>query len=323
LTSRDAISPPVSDSATARVSERAASRSATATSMFSSSTPKTMSPMPWAMAKRTSASSWSSRAPTSGRVRARAVMRTLMPSMPEAKKAKVTSPEPSSAATRSASASARPDSLAPQVRSTRLAMTPSSPASAMRARRSGRMPRSNMSIISQGTPGTAYTTLLPTGQTRPGAVPAWRMSVAPRGTSAWRSLFAVMGRPRSSKNAAMSASTDASRSRGTPITSAIASRVMSSCVGPSPPQVITPSLRANAVRSASTMRSWLSPTAWWKCDATPLAARCSPNQAELVSAICPSSSSVPTATISILTGSDLTAPPPRGARGDHAAPPPR
>ena len=55
------------------------------------------------------------------------------------------------------------------------------------------------------------------------------------------------------------------------------------------------------------MRSWLSPTAWWKCDATPLAARCSPSHAELVSAIWPSSNSVPTATISILTGVTLGA----------------
>ena len=49
------------------------------------------------------------------------------------------------------------------------------------------------------------------------------------------------------------------------------------------------------------MRAWLSPTAWWKCESTPAAARCSPSQAELVSAIWPSRSSVPTATISTLT----------------------
>ena len=49
------------------------------------------------------------------------------------------------------------------------------------------------------------------------------------------------------------------------------------------------------------MRSWLSPTAWWKCEVTPAEASWSPNQAELVSAIWPSRSSVPTATISTLT----------------------
>ncbi len=60
-----------------------------------------------------------------------------------------------------------------------------------------------------------------------------------------------------------------SRWRETFITSAMASRVMSSWVGPSPPQTMTPSLRARAVRKASTIRSWLSPTAWWKWEATP------------------------------------------------------
>ena len=85
------------------------------------------------------------------------------------------------------------------------------------------------------------------------------------------------------------------------MTSAMASRVMSSWVGPRPPQTMTPSLRARAVRRARTMRAWLSPTAWWKWESTPAAASCSPSQAELVSAIWPSSSSVPTATISILT----------------------
>ncbi len=64
---------------------------------------------------------------------------------------------------------------------------------------------------------------------------------------------------------------------------------------------MTPSLRASAVRKASTIRSWLSPTAWWKWEPTPMAASCSPSHCELVSAICPSSSSVPTATISMRT----------------------
>src|SRR5580693_9753090 len=131
------------------------------------------------------------------------------------------------------------------------------------------------------------------------------MMVAPRGTSAWRALLSDMVRPRAAKKPAMTSTMAWSRTSGTPMTSAMASRVMSSCVGPSPPHMMTPSLRASAVRSASTMRSWLSPTAWWKWEATPFAARCSPSQAEFVSAICPSKSSVPTATISILTGVTL------------------
>jgi hypothetical protein len=49
----------------------------------------------------------------------------------------------------SARVSASPDSLMPQVRMTRLAMTPVvSPRSAMRRMRSGAMARSNMSDIS-------------------------------------------------------------------------------------------------------------------------------------------------------------------------------
>ena len=66
--------------------------------------------------------------------------------------------------------------------------------------------------------------------------------------------------------------------------------------------MMTPSLRASAVRNARVMRPWLSPTAWWNWEATPLAAIRSPSHAEFVSAIWPSNRSVPTATISILTG---------------------
>src|SRR5664280_981371 len=128
------------------------------------------------------------------------------------------------------------------------------------------------------------------------------MTTAPTGTSACRRFESGISRPREENRARIFSTTPSSRSNGTFITSAMASRVMSSWVGPSPPHTITPSLRANAVRRASTMRSWLSPTAWWKCEATPMAARCSPIHLELVSAICPRSSSVPTATISMRTG---------------------
>ena len=87
------------------------------------------------------------------------------------------------------------------------------------------------------------------------------MMVAPTGTSAWRTLLADMVRPRDSKNPAMRSTISWSRTSSTPMTSAMASRVMSSWVGPSPPQTMIPSLRASAVRKASMIRSWLSPTA--------------------------------------------------------------
>ena len=49
------------------------------------------------------------------------------------------------------------------------------------------------------------------------------------------------------------------RTSGTPISSAMASRVRSSWVGPSPPHTNTESLRSRRSRSASTIRVWLSP----------------------------------------------------------------
>ena len=49
---------------------------------------------------------------------------------------------------------------------------------------------------------------------------------------------------------------------------------------------------------ASTMRPRLSPTFVWRRCSTPMMASCSPIHDEFVSTICPSSSSVPTATIS-------------------------
>src|SRR3954464_33048 len=89
------------------------------------------------------------------------------------------------------------------------------------------------------------------------------------------------------------------------MTAAIASRVMSSWVGPSPPQTITASARSSAWRNAPTTRSWLSPTLTWKLQSMPASASCSPIQEELVSTIWPSSSSVPTATTSHRTAAPV------------------
>ena len=62
----------------------------------------------------------------------------------------------------------------------------------------------------------------------------WGMIVAPRGTSAWRALLSAMLRPREPKMAAIVSTMASSRSSGTFITAAMASRVMSSWVGPEP-----------------------------------------------------------------------------------------
>ena len=80
--------------------------------------------------------------------------------------------------------------------------------------------------------------------------------------------------------------------------SAMTSRVMSSCVGPSPPQTMTASLRSSACVMTDLMRSQLSPTFVWKWESMPTSASCSPIHDELVSTIWPSSNSVPTATTS-------------------------
>src|SRR3954468_18750737 len=96
----------------------------------------------------------------------------------------------------------------------------------------------------------------------------------------------------------MTPATASSVTSCTPITSAIASLVKSSCVGPRPPQTITASAAVNVLRRTATTRPRLSPTLTCSSESIPLAARCSPIHALLVSTICPSSSSVPTATTS-------------------------
>ncbi len=75
-----------------------------------------------------------------------------MPSMPLARKATVTVPPSSNASSRGASRSASVDSLMPQVRRVRLAITVRRP---WRASRSGITARCTISRISWGTPGTA------------------------------------------------------------------------------------------------------------------------------------------------------------------------
>jgi hypothetical protein len=141
--------------------------------------------------------------------------------------------------------------------------------------------------------------LAPTGQISPGAVPGISgIAEAPSGTSAWRRLFAAISRRRDANSAVIRSTSSALRTSGTPMTSAIASRVMSSWVGPKPPHRMTASLRSSAWRMQPTMRPRLSPTLVWKYESMPASASRAPIQAELVSTIWPSSSSVPMATTS-------------------------
>ena len=69
----------------------------------------------------------------------------------------------------------------------------------------------------------------------------WGSPRPPFGTSAWRRLLAGIARPRDMNISRMASARSSRRSSAVPITSAIASRVMSSWVGPSPPQTITAS----------------------------------------------------------------------------------
>ena len=211
-----------------------------------------------------------------------AVIRTLMPSMPLARNASVGLPASSNSSMRPASISARPDSLWPHVRSTRLSMVALTPA--RRCRSPSTVPFI-ISRISYGTPGTTYTTrsstsapaggsapgaMAPTpctqrmGATRPGAVPGCcGIGDAPTGTMAWRKLFSGIGRLRLANMERIRSAMRSSSTNSTPITDASTSRVMSSCVGPRPPHTMTASLRSSASRNASSMRSQLSPTLVW------------------------------------------------------------
>jgi hypothetical protein len=144
-----------------------------------------------------------------------------------------------------------------------------------------------MSFISWGTPGTAYTTLSPTGQISPGAVPrVCAITVAPTGTSAWRRLFSGIVRPRLANSLRMTSATASSCTSSTPpITAAIASRVTSSWVGPRPPLTITASASSRRRRNATSMRPTLSPTFTWSSEPMPFRASRSPIHDELVSLI--------------------------------------
>jgi hypothetical protein len=142
------MSPPVNDSARPIVKPPPSSSDPTACSIDSSSTPNTRSPSN----ARNSDSSASMSLNASLSSAAFAVMRTFSPSTPLARKASVGLPVRSRYSMRSASTSARPDSLSPHVRRVRLTMAASMPE---RCRRSGRTAFAMISRISYGTPGTA------------------------------------------------------------------------------------------------------------------------------------------------------------------------
>ena len=80
------------------------------------------------------------------------------------------------------------------------------------------------------------------------------MASPPTGTSACRRLFAGMSRPRIPNRRAMCSMSSSRRSSATPMSSAMASRVTSSCVGPSPPHTMSASAPRRRSRIAPTIR---------------------------------------------------------------------
>ena len=149
-TIRDAINPPVKDSATPSEYPLATSRAPTAASRLTSSMPKTASPR----IARSAPSSTSRRSRALASSGAFTVIRTFTPSMPLARKAIVGAPGPSAsrASRRGATSSERRASEMPTVRRVRETMTAGSP---VRSWRSGMTARASISSISYGTPGTA------------------------------------------------------------------------------------------------------------------------------------------------------------------------
>ena len=157
------------------------------------------------MAARTSASSWSSSAVASSAVRARAVMRTLIPSMPEARKASVTVP--------AAPSSVVDGDPARGLGQPRLAGAPGAQDAAdddaallARLGHAGAQvgqdaPLEHLGHL-VGHAGDGVDHLVAERADEAGAVPiTWGMMAAPTGTSAWRAVVGRHGAAREPKNA--------------------------------------------------------------------------------------------------------------------------
>ena len=104
----------------------------------------------------------------------------------------------------------------------------------------------------------------------PGALPlAFGITSAPSITSAWRALFSGIDMRRAANRLYIAVRISASLRSPTPSAAAAASRVRSSSVGPSPPEKITMSARAIAIRAAPVRSSRLSPTMVLNATETP------------------------------------------------------
>ena len=188
----------------------------------------------------------------------------------------------------------------------------------MRSVRTGSTCLSSMAFISQGTPGRANSRAPSISMTKPGAVPSGSIAREPRGRSACFRFASGMALPNRWNTCSIVVAKRSSRSRETPATVAMASRVMSSGVGPKPPVTMTTSLRSHARWITDTILSRLSPTTECQKTFTPISARAPEMCCALVLGICPSSSSVPTPTISA-----FRSPPPCSSMPGNTRPPTR
>ena len=121
---------------------------------------------------------------------------------------------------------------------------------------------------------------------------------APSGTIACLRFTSAIVRPSRRKRSSMCFITASFRTSLRPSNSATASRVKSSCVGPSPPLAITSSTRPSAPRKASFTSSFRSPTTVLRVTTMPRRFNWPVRNSELVSVRSGVSSSEPTAMIS-------------------------
>ena len=133
----------------------------------------------------------------------------------------------------------------------------------------------------------------------PGAVPLALGKISPpTGLSACFLLSSAISRSRWAKKASIDLSAASSVISSTPSTSAAASRVISSLVGPRPPVTMTTSLRSIASLIAMLMAS-PSGTVVWRCTRRPSLKSSIPIHAPWVLSVVPSSSSLPVLMISM------------------------
>ena len=153
--------------------------------------------------------------------------------------------------------------------------------------------------ISRGTPGSMITSPGSPASQMPGAVPhRLGRTAAPRGTSAWHRFRSAIVRPRRAQRSVSSRQISSRNSSGAAKSSATATLVRSSFVGPNPPVVMTRRVRPSACATASRTASGASGTEVRRVIRKPAPESAWPRKAELESTMKPRSSSLPMVTSS-------------------------